>query len=113
MSVVAPLRCCFGRPRNRPRGLSSRAESTEEAQLHRLDRHAMEGGAGDALQQVVRLVRECMAGLPPRSLAQRYAALPTGDHDDMLDSGDVVAGALPQNIEKNRCEPPPSQHLSF
>lgn len=72
---------------------------------------AMEGGAGgggspaDALQQVVRLVRDAMGSLSSQSLAQRFSALPTGDHDDMLDRGDVVAGALPQNVEKNRCEP--------
>jgi protein tyrosine phosphatase len=62
-------------------------------------------GAGDAvaglLAAVQALVAEALASRSSR-LVDLYRSLPTGDHDGMIASGEVVAGILPENIEKNR-----------
>ena len=47
------------------------------------------------------LVEEALVSANSR-LSTRYRSLPSGDHEDMVASGEVTAGVLPENYEKNR-----------
>lgn len=61
-------------------------------------------GASGAIGRLLSAVQEMLEPLNAQQamLTGLYRALPVGDHEDMVAAGEVVAGVLPENIDKNR-----------